>query len=121
MAKQKTTPIDGFLRPDTPDNTDERNKKEKVFDNLMTSLTSDDSLHQKADLSKQEAHNLVKLKVFETATNSDAAGSLADWIMKYSISKGRKGRQELVQMMQQGLDDSPDKETSNLAKLFGGK
>ena len=97
----------------------ETNKREEYWHMIFDNLFSDDKLYQKGDISPKLLFILVRLKILEERTGSLVAKDLAAWILKYSISKDRKGRKELVQMMQR-MEQGEDEDTTYLKKLMGG-
>lgn len=104
---------------DSANSEREKSMREEAFEKLITSLLSTDDLETKTELTMNQIVNLSRGRLFAKTFNCEAMESLVNDIMLLSISKSRKGREELVRMAQNMPEDRPEEKDSLLRSLAG--
>jgi len=95
--------------------------KDTVLEITLKELFSYEKLEMKSDLSSDLILAMARGKVFVEKFKSPELDNLMDYILKLSVSKDRKGREEMVDLAkntQDPLDDNGD--SSMFRRLFNG-
>ena len=96
----------------------QQSKRDDVWEKTMDELFNNKNIYHKGDISKRMTFLLARLKIIENKTGSQVSKQFAEWILKYSVSKDRKGRKEYVQMMQ-NIEPEESEDQGYLRKVLG--
>ena len=108
------------LLVETPKEENEE-PKDSTLEIALKQLFSFEKLEMKSDLSQDLILAMSRGKVFVDKFHSKELNNLMDYILKLSVSKDRKGREEMVELTkntQDPMDDNGD--SSMLRRLFNG-
>lgn len=92
-----------------------------VLELTLQELFSYDKLEMKSDLSQDLILAMARGKVISKKFKCPELDNLMDNILKLSVSKDRKGREEMVELARNSVDPMEDNSSdSMLRRLFNG-
>ena len=95
--------------------------KETVLEVTLKELFSYDKLEMKSDLSQDLILAMSRGKVISKKFKCPELDNLMDNILKLSVSKDRKGREEMVELARNSIDPMDDNGSESMFKrLFNG-
>ena len=104
------------------DETDDKSIKETAFEEGIQQLFTKDNLEMKTDLSPPLILAMSRGRIYQKYFHSKIMGDFIDNVMILSVSKGRKGRQELVALVRNSQETEfygGGTDMSNFNKLVG--
>jgi hypothetical protein len=106
-----------------PDNNtqqiEERSKTEIKMEYLIKQGFTTDNIEMKTDLSKQAIKAISKGLMHALIFNDSTLETLARTVMVLSVSKERKGRQELTEMSKMMSNHEEESQSNVLGRLLG--
>lgn len=99
---------------------DARSNKEQVLDAALQQMWSTDDIDLKTDLNATLILHMSRAEVFINAfPQTKVMHTFVNAIQRLSVSKGRKGREEAVQIIKASHEEADDATRSLSEKLFG--
>lgn len=93
--------------------------REKTIRESVRKLLSETDMHQKSDINRKMIISLTRGYVFAEEYNQPVVKKLCDYILRLSVSKERKGREELVTLVT-GINESNNKDERKLFERLLG-
>ena len=104
------------------DEMDSKTVKQSAFEEGIKQLFTKDNLQMKTELSPPQITAMSRGRIFEGIYKIGVMNELIDNIQILSVSKGRKGRTELVALVRNSQDiEEIDSGMSGIAKLMGNR
>lgn len=100
----------------------EKDTRTIIMETTIAQLFSTDKLSMKTDLTKRQVRAFTKGEIFYAKYKSQSMRMALDYLMQYSISLNRKGRQEMSGIINQSSSGMMDDEAGSgdiLQKLLG--
>lgn len=98
-------------------NENEESSRDKKIRMLLDSLMNNEGLEKKADINKKQIITLTKGKLFAAKYNIPIVDDLVDKLLEFSISSGRAGRKELIEL---GKSYADTEDQAGLLKRMSG-
>lgn len=107
--------IDGMFRPDPADT----GKRTQEIQSAVDAVFNTTEMAQKGVITGNQAFHLVRATIFADHFNSPLMSALVSALLRFSVSKGGRGRLDLSKLLQAIMHSDENEDKSIRKRLLG--